>query len=90
MQAPRDPFQPGGSMYDYERREGSRHRSLDPDTSRLSSDQERRRYNHYRGGVGESWGLAEFTGYERRRNREDRMRRADSRAEGRRSREYDW
>ena len=77
--APRDPFRPGGGMYDYERTRGHHHRSIEPDRSFVEDDQERRRYNHYRGAVGEPWGLANYRNYEGRRRNERRMSRENSR-----------
>ena len=62
-------------MYDFEREMGRRHRSIEPDYSRLD-EPERRRHNHYRSRIGEPWGIAGFQNYEGRRHHEERTRRA--------------
>ena len=64
-------------MYDYERETGYRHNALEPDLSVLENDQERRRFNHYRSGVAERWGVANWREYEGRYDHEQRMRRLE-------------
>ena len=79
---PRNPFVPGGDLYDYEREVGRRHPSIEPNLSRFD-DQQRRRHNHYRSRVGEPWGIADFQNYQGRRRHEERVRRRSRRDEER-------
>ena len=58
----RDPFVPGGAIYDDRFRRTAAHgRDSDFD------DAERCRRDHYRSGMGEPWGVARYNDYEERR-----------------------
>lgn len=79
-------FRLGGDLYDYEQEHGHRHRSLEPPDWTGFDEQARRRDNHYRNRLGESWGLAEYHGYRGRHQHEQNVLRERERDERRRRR----